>query len=103
MSEPPLAVTEAPPTIAAASAEIPIVAPPPAEPPHAARAPELSLDRLPPGAAVLAPQRDATRSAAVLRSMFDTVAVVLIVGGAAFAALLFSPAARNEAFKLFAI
>jgi len=63
----------------------------------------LSLDRLPPGAAALVQPRDAARSSALLRSLRDHVAVIAITGGAVFAALLFTPAARNEVFKLFAI
>jgi hypothetical protein len=43
------------------------------------------------------------RSVAFFRSLRDAIAVIAIAGGAAFAALLFTPAARNEVFKLFAI
>jgi hypothetical protein len=43
------------------------------------------------------------RSVARFKSLRDTVAVIAIAGGVALAALLFTPGARNELFKLFAV
>lgn len=43
------------------------------------------------------------RSVAFFKSLRDTIEVIAIAGGAALAALLFTPAIRNEVFKLFVI